>query len=1063
MSLRFWTRWIPHIVSFSVFCVSCLVLVGWRFNIARLKTGLWNDVVTVKVNTALCFVIASATLALIIHHANQPRFNQLASLEQLNQPEATPQRPNARPVYLAILSGIFLILLISGSTLLEYGSGWNLGIDQIAFSEQVGFATPYPERMGINTAVKFVLLAIALLLFQRRHQASIKIAQLITLATAAITLQAVVSYSYGVRFSYQPGGQITAIALPTALMFLVLCIGMLFLYPHQGFMQTFTTELDGGGIARKLVPAAVLLPLLLGWGLVWGDRAGYYEPEFGFSLLVVPLVAIQTMLIWQSADWLNRNDAERRRLEAIRQQTEADLRASETRFQQMTESIDDAFWMMNAQTQEIIYISPQYEKIWGRPIENLKQWSDWIEAIHPDDRLRVQTSFFPTVLQHQQSDEYRILRPDGSIRWVRGRGYPVYDTTGRVQYISGVAEDITERKQLETQQEGFFRLSLDLLCVAGIDGYFKRLNPSFERVLGYSKTELLAQPFIEFVHPDDRDKTLAALDQLSQGESVIHFENRYRCKDGSYRWLDWVTKPLVEEGVLYAVAHDVTARKQLEAELRLNEERFRCLYNADIIGIVVANFTGEIVEANDTFLNLVGYSRTDLHSQKMSWLHMTPAEYLPLDQASIQQVQQTGSGPIYEKEFIRKDGSRVAVLLGAALLSNSPEKAICFILDLTARKQTESALRESEARFRHMTDAAPMLVWMSGVDRLCNYFNQAWLDYTGRTSEQEMGFGWAEGIHPNDFQRCIETYTTAFGARQPFEMEYRLRRRDGNYRWLFDLGVPRFTPTGDFLGYIGSCFEIHDRKQAEADTRRINEILELRVQERTRQLELANKELESFSYSVSHDLRAPLRHIAGFVALLQKHLDSAALDATSQRYFSIIAETTRQAGTLIDDLLAFSYVGRSEMRSMPVNLEQIVLEIQQELEPEIAQRQIDWQIDPLPLVQGDPSMLRLVVRNLIENAVKYTRLRTEAEIHMGSFSNEQEDVFFVRDNGIGFNMQYAHKLFGIFQRLHSDPNYEGTGIGLANVRRIIHRHGGKTWAESTLNQGSTFYFSLPKQ
>lgn len=1057
MSLRFWTRWMPHVVSFIVFCVSCLVLVGWCFNIARLKTGLWNDVATIKVNTALCFVITSVTLALIVRNANQQRS------DQLKQQEATEQRQNTRPTRLAILSGVFLILLISGLTLLEYGLGWNLGIDQLAFSEQVSSATPHPGRMGINTAVKFALLGIALLLFHRRRQASIKIAQLMTLVTAAIALQAVMGYSYGVRIFYQPSGEITAIALPTALMFLVLCTGMLFLYPHQGFMRTFTTELDGGVIARKLLPAAILLPLLLGWVLVWGYRAGYYEPEFGFSLLVVPLVATQTMLIWQSVDLLNRNAAKRRRLEAIRQRTEADLRESETRFRQITESIDDVFWMTNAQTQEIIYISPQYEKIWGRPIEHLKQWSDWIEAIHPDDQLRVQNLFFPNVLKRQYTGEYRILRPDGSIRWVRDRGYPVQDAAGTVQYISGVAEDITERKRLETEHEGFFRLSLDLLCVAGIDGYFKRLNPSFERVLGYSKAELLAQPFIEFVHPDERNKTLAALDQLSQGEPVIHFENRYRCKDGSYRWLDWVTKPIIEEGLLYAVAHDVTARKQLEAELRLNEERFRCLYDANIIGIVVANFAGEIIEANDTFLNLVGYSRTDLQNQGMSWLHMTPTEYLPLDQASIQQVRQTGSGPIYEKEFIRKDGSRVAVLLGAALLSASPEKAICFILDLTARKQTESALRESEARFRHMTDAAPMLVWMSGVDRLYNYFNQAWLDYTGRTSEQEMGFGWAESVHPDDFQRCVETYTTAFDARQPFEMEYRLRRRDGNYRWLLDIGVPRFTPTGDFLGYIGSCFEIHDRKQAEADTRRINETLELRVQERTKQLELTNKELESFSYSVSHDLRAPLRHIAGFVELLHKHLDPAVLDATSQRYLSIIAETTRQAGILIDDLLAFSYVGRSEMRSMPVNLEQMVLEIQQELEPEIAQRQINWQIDPLPVVQGDTSMLRLVVRNLIENAVKYTRLRTEAEIHIGSFSNEQEDVFFVQDNGIGFNMQYAHKLFGIFQRLHSDPNYEGTGIGLANVRRIIYRHGGRTWAEGILNQGSTFYFSLPKQ
>lgn len=377
-------------------------------------------------------------------------------------------------------------------------------------------------------------------------------------------------------------------------------------------------------------------------------------------------------------------------------------------------------------------------------------------------------------------------------------------------------------------------------------------------------------------------------------------------------------------------------------------------------------------------------------------------------------------------------------------------------------QRLEAALRESEARFRHLSDTAPLMVWMSGADKFCNYFNQSWLDFTGRTLEQEMGNGWAEGVHPDDFQRCLETYVTAFDTRQPFKMEYRLRRFDGKYRWILDIGTPRLTLEGEFFGYIGSCFDITERKVAKEEIGRLNQTLEERIRDRTAQLEATNQELESFSYSVSHDLRAPLRHIDGFISLLQKRLEPMKLDPISQHYLTTILQTAKQAGILIDDLLAFSRMGRTEMHWMEIKMSQLVQEVQSEVELEAAGRIIHWQIASLPEIKGDLAMIRQVLRNLLGNAVKYTRLQEQAEITIGHFNREQEDIFFVRDNGVGFNEKYIHKLFGIFQRLHSDPQFEGTGIGLANVQRIIHRHGGKVWAEGTIGGGATFYFSLPK-
>jgi PAS domain S-box-containing protein len=644
------------------------------------------------------------------------------------------------------------------------------------------------------------------------------------------------------------------------------------------------------------------------------------------------------------------------------------------------------------------------------------------------------------------------------------------DDINFLQAVANVLAIAIERKRAEEalreSQELFDRFMSNSPVIAFIkdeQGRFLYVNSLLERTWNRPLADWLGKTDFDLFPAEQaqqwRDNDTAVL----AGGKAVQFLETSVDEDGIHFWLSFKFPVIDASGqrFLAGMSLDISDRLRLEDELRQSEAKFRRLFDANIVGIIFPDLSGNILEANDAFLEMVGYTREDLRAGRVRWDTMTPAEYKPLDERSIEELRTSGVCTPLEKEYIRKDGSRVPVLLVGALLEGEPERTVSFILDLSDRKQAEQALRESEARFRNLADTAPVLIWMSGTDKLCTYFNKPWLDFTGRTMEQEFGNGWVEGVHPDDFQRCLDAYVTAFDARQAFKRDYRLRRFDGEYRWVLDTGIPRFTSDGRFRGYIGSCIDISDRVSAEAEIRKLNESLEERVKERTAQLEAANQELESFSYSVSHDLRAPLRHISGFVELLQKQV-GATLDATSLRYLNIITQTTKQAGKLVDDLLSFSRMGRTEMRYTTINMTQLVKEVQRDIEQEISGRAISWQIEELPEVQGDPSLLRLVLYNLMHNAVKYTSKRDRAEIKIGSIKNDHEFVIVVRDNGVGFDMRYVHKLFGVFQRLHSPQEFDGTGIGLANVQRIIHRHGGRTWAEGVVEEGATFYFSLPK-
>jgi PAS domain S-box-containing protein len=369
-------------------------------------------------------------------------------------------------------------------------------------------------------------------------------------------------------------------------------------------------------------------------------------------------------------------------------------------------------------------------------------------------------------------------------------------------------------------------------------------------------------------------------------------------------------------------------------------------------------------------------------------------------------------------------------------------------------------LQESESKYRRIVDTATEGIWILGADTLTTFVNgpmAALLDYR---QEEMIGRPVTDFMFPEDVPDHLQKMRN---RRQGLSEHYerRFRRNDGSTVWALASAAPILDEERQFKGTIAMFTDITERKRIDEEIRSLNQELERRVADRTAQLEAANRELEAFAYSVSHDLRAPLRHIDGFLGLLKKRLD-ASLDDESRRYIATVSGAALRMAALIDDLLSFSRMGRVEMARIPVDLNDLVQDVIRELEPESQGRAVEWQVARLPVIVGDRAMLRIVLVNLLSNALKFTQSRPQAEIEIGTLPATGEVVLFVRHNGVGFDMQYVHKLFGVFQRLHGVAEFEGTGIGLANVRRIVHRHGGRTWAEGKVDGGATIYFALPR-
>jgi PAS domain S-box-containing protein len=543
----------------------------------------------------------------------------------------------------------------------------------------------------------------------------------------------------------------------------------------------------------------------------------------------------------------------------------------------------------------------------------------------------------------------------------------------------------------------------------------------------------------------------------------------------------------------------VSLHTKTEEELSLSETKYRALVEQSISGIYMVQ-EDRIVFGNKRFCEIFGYSEEELLTS-VAPLDLVIEEDRDLARGKIEQrMKGDVESTDYQVRGRRKDGSIIWLDVHGSgrLMFDGEYVTSATVLDITDRIKSEQALAESEARFHAFMDASPTITCIKDEKGRYLYMNKSWSQAFDIKGEEGIGKTPFELFPPElaDKIRTIDldvlrTNKPIEAIVEPFELG------DRQYYWHY-VKFPLQDGSGQRL--VGSIaiditkqvqveIELKNRRehiQTSLQTMVAEKTAELKVrvdeseqlnramanlledlQDNQKQLEAtseqlaySNKELEGFSYSVSHDLRAPLRHMSGFTSLLEKHAADS-FDDKSKRYISIIRDSAEKMGQLIDDLLHYSRTGRAEMQKQSVKSEELVHEVIKELEAYNEGRQIDWLVGQLPPALADPALLRIIWTNLLSNAVKFTGNRDKASIEIGSIPGEKDEtVYFVKDNGAGFDMKYQDKLFGVFQRLHRDSEFEGTGIGLATVQRIIHRHGGHIWTEGAINEGATFFFTL---
>ena len=1005
-----------NVLSSLVVVLGLLVIVGWHTqNIPWIQGA--HGLTPMVYNTAVSFVALGTALLLI--SLNRWR---------LGKP-------------LVIFAG-----LLSALTLFEYLSGRSLGIDELL--RRAGTASAHPGRMAPNTAVCLLLLSAATLTGRRAGSVQRWITPTAILASIAIGISAISFVGYVFGYETFQWGPFTPMAPNTSIGLILLGAGMLMLAWPAGAMgrspvppwlylavtcaaliMTISLWRTLAATEHKQLEFAVQAQLesvkselraQIGSriaGLVrsarrWEHKGAPEEAEWEFEtrLLMADLQGYQAMG-WVDANyrtrWVNplrgdesllgtdfRKDASRyEALEYARSHRQPALthvlqllgdrgRGFNLYVPLYRGPIFEGFIAGRFECRDLFSsvlpatLAPGYavavfdgtQELYSRPGNDARWESAWSHQVGIDlENARWTLKVWPNPA------EVELMRSDAP-KVVLAAGLLLSMFLGLTTFLAQIAwqktraseqarlrleNEISERRRAEQELEQFFTVSPDMLCIAGFDGYFKRLNPAWASRLGWSLEQLLAEPWLHFVHPEDVDATQGAKQNLETGMSVLSFENRYRAADGSYHWLEWNTCPNAERQLIFAAARDITGEKATQEAL---------------------------LRARDELENRVRERTAEL-------------------------------------------------------------------------EQTGQALHDSEALFRKLFEDSPIGAALIGLDRRINRVNKALCEWLGFSAAELVALDLEAITFDEDVPVSASLLRQMVDGQIPGYCHVkRYLRKNGEIVWGSLTATIIRDERGKALTALCMIENITERILKDQEIAHLTGELQARVA----QLTVVNQELESFNYTVSHDLRAPLRHIDGYSKIL---LDGygAAMPEDAHWCIERVRGGAQRMGRMVDELLELSRTSRRELSKQLTELRSLVFDVIEELKPEAQNRKIEWLVGELPFVDCDPILARQVFANLLSNAVKFTRTRQRAVIEVGEIKSDGQTVLFVRDNGVGFSMKYADKLFGVFQRLHRREDFEGTGIGLVTVQRIVQKHGGRIWAEAELDKGATFYFTLASQ
>ena len=733
----------------------------------------------------------------------------------------------------------------------------------------------------------------------------------------------------------------------------------------------------------------------------------------------------------------------------------------------------------NTKDWRMVFLSKGCERLTGYNQEDLinNYKLSYADLILKEDKNYVWESVQEAIKQQKPFEiEYRIFTSSHSIRWMWERGQFVEKNGEGHMYLEGFIMDITETKEaneaLRESEENYRVLAetaRDIICIHDINGYIQYMNKAGAEYLGLTLEEIKGKHVNEFMSSstETQEETNYRKERREQGDSsTFLYETTIINAKGQELSLEISSSPIKHKdktNSVLLVGRNITERKEAERKLKQNEAWYRILFETTGTATFIFGDDKIIIRCNKEFEKLSGYSREEIEGQ-MLWSDFIHQDDLPrmLEYHELRTQNSEKPPNVYEFKFLDKNKELKFIRITINKIKGTEYRVASFE-DLTNLITTQEALRISEERLKLAIEGVGLGLWDWNPQTDEVFFNENWstmLGYDPGEIEYHADT-WKQLVHPEDWPEVKHELSLHLeGKTNIYFTEHRLKTKSGNYLWISDRGtVVERDKEGNPKRVVGFHNDISRRKEAELKLKNWNKELEEIVKKRTAQLEETNKELESFSYSVSHDLKAPLRALSGFTKILKEECEDL-LNEEQMKYMNLIQSNVQKMNTLITDLLAFSKLGRKSLNFKNINTEKLIKGVFNDQSKILGKKKHEFILNHVSILYADYSMMRIVFNNLISNALKFSAKKDKPKVEIGEIKEEDKTIIYIKDNGEGFDMKYVDKVFGAFQRLHKEDEYKGSGIGLSLVQRIINKHGGKIWVESEPGKGTTFYFYL---